>query len=124
MSGVFDYMNQPGSPLPQTINPAFFAGIVIRKVLSLSSNAELLGLVNTELASGGPLDAEAQSDFGDIIAWVEAGSGVEGKATRLGLSREIWGLYEQSQPDGTPWLTEAEARTAFTAAGVTFTFGT
>lgn len=124
MSGIFDHMNRPNvGENEQTLNPAFMCGVAMRRLLGLSNNAELLALINTELDASGPLGAEAQQDLVDIIVtWIDGATGVENKAARLGLMCDIWGIYEQARPDGTPWLSETEARTAFGAAGVTFTF--
>lgn len=121
MAGIFSVMNRPGVPeLSRTLNPSFVSGVIVRKQLGLSTNAQLLALINSELGTSGPLDAQAQSEFLSLMTWMDAATGVTNKGARMAIMRDIWSLYEQSKPDGTPWLTEAEARTAFTAAGVVF----
>lgn len=123
MSGVFDFMNRPGMRFEdRAMNPDFCTGALMRSVMGLSTSQELIDLINLDLGSSGPLTEEAVEDLGNLRTWILSPASIDARMARLGFMSHLWGIYEQSKPDGSPWLTETEARQAFAAVGVVFTF--
>lgn len=116
MSGIFDRMNHPGTGFGEkTIAPANLCDALWLSVSGIRTNQQILSLLNDNLSPSPALDSESIQDLQDMVSYINGGSGVEGKVSRLNRICIVAGGWET----GVSGITEAEARQA---TGVTYTF--
>lgn len=105
MAGIFQAMNNPGTgELERTVPPSFLNGLFMMKVAEIRSNAQLLGLLETQL--GRAATPDEISDLQAIATFIEAGTGEAGKVARLQRIKAVADIWETGQGG----ISEAEAR--------------
>lgn len=105
MPGIFERINGSAGN-DAKLSPEVLTTAVWLRVAGSRTGGQLLTGLNSILDSD--LNAQAQQDMLDIVAYVEAGSTIEQKTNRLAWIRNVLAGYET----GVFNITEAEARTA------------
>lgn len=106
MAGIFDVINNPNNTESSiTVSPAFVGGIFMMSIAGIRTNGQLRTLLETELDR--TLVQAEIDDFTDLVTFIAAGTGEEGKVARLTRVVAVCRLWETGQGG----ISESEART-------------
>jgi hypothetical protein len=114
MSGIFDYVNRPNmGEAEESLSPFFVSGVVAMNVTGEATNEQSLSAANDELGASGPMDAAAQQDFLEIIAWNQVGTGTD-KRSKFSTVQIFFLTFEFGIGN------ESQIRAMFAAQGLVF----